>query len=255
LIVVAIILGTLLVSLTVVAMTKITSFDNQESKAFALMQKIKIKKEYEFVCKRIITLWFITLKLKGLFPIKNKVIQNTVSVEPVRLKKKPVKDKIMRSKSVFIKRNKNIEIEQFPNRESRSNSCSDFRVKQKKYVILRKPKVYENKTENSIIKASIGYSPAELRNKPFYTKIVRTLMNLFEQRREIYKQYNKDSFAKDEDRLIDLDYVICEDMDSIKQELKALGDFKVQLTKQLALQKKIIDNIDNNISIYKNQYI
>jgi hypothetical protein len=236
-------------------MTKITSFDNQESKAFALMQKIKIKKEYEFVCKKIITLWFITLKLKGLLPIKHRKIPVSKKVEADRFKNKPIKDKVIRSKSLIDERTNKLEIDKINQKRNRSNSCSNFKSKQKKYKIIRKPKVFENNNNYSIIKSSMGYSFAELRIEPFYTKIVRRLLNFYDQRREIYKQYNKDSFAKDEDRLMDLDYLICEDLNSIKIELRSLVDFKSQISKQLVLQKKIIENLDNNISIYKNQLI
>jgi hypothetical protein len=228
------------------------------------MRKIAVKKELEYHSKKIITLWFIMLKLRGLLPIKknelhinlnnlDKSSNDQSSHLETKDEKKEEKKLRLRSNSL---NNKCLSLESVNTSIiKRSKSLQIKKIDRRPFKVIKKIKQSYNNVPNnqSIFRKYKVDDINHLRSKPFFTEMIRRFGDLINKRKEIYKLYTKESFANDEDRLIDLDYGIYNELESIKNEIKSLKTFKNKIHSQLGYQKKIIINLDQNIKLHKEQ--
>jgi hypothetical protein len=76
-VVVSIVIGTLLISLTIVALNRISSFEENDMRAFTILRRFIIRKNLQDACQKIIKIHFRIYKLKKDFTPKE-LLQNTI---------------------------------------------------------------------------------------------------------------------------------------------------------------------------------
>lgn len=156
-----IILGTLLVSLTIVALTGISSMNREEEKAFTILKRILIRKRY-MDCIQIMF-----------------------------------------------------------------------------------------KTAFEMYKLGMKFTTKELFGNVHFMKLQRKLKGFAEKNVFLKRELSKDTFLRDEDKFIDLESQIDEELLSLKDSLKLLTHYKKLLKHQIGQQNELTGKLDKNIEVVK----
>ena len=89
----------------------------------------------------------------------------------------------------------------------------------------------------------------ELLQMPEYLDLIRKRQALKEKKNNYLRDINKDNFTNDDDKFLDLEPRIDEDIHSIKANMNHIADFKKKFAKQLEDQRKYMRKLDASLEM------